>query len=134
MNRTLARTIRTLSIALVLFGMLLPLIAAGAAESEVQPSSPVITDADYPQTFTDDMGSEVVLERKPETVLSLSLFSDEVLMELLPSESFAVKRNISIGRKNPKYYEVLEGLHPGENVIISGYESFGKNEKLVFKK
>jgi HlyD family secretion protein len=51
-----------------------------------------------------------------------------------PSESFALKRNISIGRKNPKYYEVLDGLQPGEKVIISGYESFGKNEKLVFKK
>ena len=51
-----------------------------------------------------------------------------------PSESFAVKLNISIGRKNPKYYEVLEGLQPGEKVIISGYESFGKNERLVFKK
>ncbi|MBG0859299.1 MAG: HlyD family efflux transporter periplasmic adaptor subunit [Bacteroidales bacterium] len=50
-----------------------------------------------------------------------------------PAESFATKRNISIGRKNPKYYEVLEGLQPGEKVIISGYESFGKNEKLVFK-
>ena len=50
------------------------------------------------------------------------------------SESFATKRNISVGRKNPKYYEVLEGLQPGEKVIISGYESFGKNEKLVFKK
>jgi len=51
-----------------------------------------------------------------------------------PSESFATKRTISIGRKNPKYYEVLEGLHPGEKVIISGYETFGKNEKLVFKR
>jgi HlyD family secretion protein len=51
-----------------------------------------------------------------------------------PSESFATKRDISIGRKNPKYYEVLEGLQPGEKVIISGYESFGKNDKLVFKK
>ena len=51
-----------------------------------------------------------------------------------PSESFAVKRNITLGRKNPKYYEVLEGLTPGEKVIVSGYETFGKNEKLVFKK
>lgn len=51
-----------------------------------------------------------------------------------PSESFAVKRNISIGRKNPKYYEVLDGLTPGEKVIISGYETFGKNEKLILKK
>jgi HlyD family secretion protein len=50
-----------------------------------------------------------------------------------PSESFAFKRNISIGRKNPKYYEVLEGLQPGEKVIISGYETFGKNEKLILK-
>jgi len=51
-----------------------------------------------------------------------------------PSESFAIRRNISVGRKNPKYYEVLEGLQPGEKVIVSGYETFGKNEKLVFKK
>ncbi len=51
-----------------------------------------------------------------------------------PSESFATKRNITIGRKNPKYYEVLEGLKPGEKVIVSGYETFGKNEKLILKK
>jgi HlyD family secretion protein len=51
-----------------------------------------------------------------------------------PTESYAVKRNISIGRKNPKYYEVLEGLQPGEKVIVSGYETFGKNEKLILKK
>jgi HlyD family secretion protein len=51
-----------------------------------------------------------------------------------PTESFATKRTISIGRKNPKYYEVLEGLEPGEKVIVSGYETFGKNEKLIFKK
>ena len=50
-----------------------------------------------------------------------------------PSENFASKRSISIGRKNPKYYEVLEGLHPGEKVIVSGYETFGKNEKLILK-
>jgi HlyD family secretion protein len=50
-----------------------------------------------------------------------------------PSESFATKRNISIGRKNPKYYEVLDGLTPGEKVIVSGYETFGKNEKLILK-
>lgn len=50
-----------------------------------------------------------------------------------PSESSAFKRNISIGRKNPKYYEVLDGLQPGEKVIISGYETFGKNEKLILK-
>lgn len=51
-----------------------------------------------------------------------------------PTEAFATKRNISIGRKNPKYYEVLQGLNAGEKVIVSGYETFGKNEKLILKK
>jgi HlyD family secretion protein len=50
-----------------------------------------------------------------------------------PSETSAYRRNISIGRKNPKYYEVLDGLQAGEKVIISGYETFGKNEKLILK-
>ena len=44
----------------------------------------------------------------------------------------AVKREIRIGRQNPKYYEVLDGLEPGEKVITSSYESFGDCEVLVF--
>lgn len=51
-----------------------------------------------------------------------------------PSETYAVRRNITIGRKNPKYYEVLDGLKPGEKVIVSGYETFGRVEKLILKK
>jgi HlyD family secretion protein len=50
-----------------------------------------------------------------------------------PETKTAYKRKISIGRKNPKYYEVLEGLTPGEKVIVSGYETFGNNEKLILK-
>ena len=50
-----------------------------------------------------------------------------------PSGDFATKRNIRIGRKNPRYYEVLEGLEPGEKVITSGYELFGENDKLIFR-
>ena len=42
----------------------------------------------------------------------------------------AVKRFIKIGRQNPKYYELLEGINPGEKVIVSGYDGFGDNEKL----
>ena len=44
----------------------------------------------------------------------------------------AVKREIRIGRQNPQYYEVLEGLAPGEKVITSGYETFGDSDVLVF--
>jgi HlyD family secretion protein len=45
----------------------------------------------------------------------------------------AEKRNIRLGRKNPEFYEVIEGLNPGEKVIVSGYENFGKNEVLNLK-
>lgn len=43
----------------------------------------------------------------------------------------ATKRNIKLGRKNPRFYEVLEGLNPGDKVITSGYDNFGNNEVLV---
>lgn len=43
----------------------------------------------------------------------------------------AYKREIRIGRQNPQYYEVLEGLKPGEKVITSSYDKYGDNEVLV---
>ena len=49
-----------------------------------------------------------------------------------PKGDKAVKREIRIGRQNPKYYEVLEGLEPGEKVITSSYESYGDCDVLVF--
>ena len=44
----------------------------------------------------------------------------------------AVRREIRIGRQNPQYYEVLEGLEPGEKVITSGYDTYGDSDVLVF--
>lgn len=46
--------------------------------------------------------------------------------------SKAVKREIRIGRQNPQYYEVLEGLEPDEKVITSGYDTYGDSDILVF--
>ena len=46
----------------------------------------------------------------------------------------AVRREIRIGRQNPQYYEVLEGLQPGEKVITSSYDNFGENEVLILNK
>jgi len=45
----------------------------------------------------------------------------------------ATKRNIKIGRQNTTYYEILEGLIPGEKVVVSSYETFGNKDKLIFK-
>lgn len=44
----------------------------------------------------------------------------------------AVRREIRIGRQNPQYYEVLEGLEDGEKVITSSYDTFGDSDVLVF--
>lgn len=46
----------------------------------------------------------------------------------------AYRRMIRIGRQNPQYYEVVEGLQAGERVITSDYENFGTNEVLILKK
>lgn len=45
----------------------------------------------------------------------------------------AFRRQIRIGRQNPQYYEVTEGLEQGERVIVSGYESYKDNEILILK-
>lgn len=99
----------------------------------------------------------VFTDEKPETIragqsynirLQLGESSDAML---LPKGSFfqstggqwvfvvgadgseAHKRNIRIGKQNSRYYEVLEGLQPGEKVITSNYDSFGEAEKIVLK-
>ena len=46
----------------------------------------------------------------------------------------AEKRQIRIGRQNPQYYEVLEGLSAGEMVITSSYDNFGDNDVLIINK
>ena len=50
-----------------------------------------------------------------------------------PSGKKAYRRNIRLGRQNPEYYEVLEGLEPGERVITNGYESYGEATVLKIK-
>ncbi|MDN4165044.1 HlyD family efflux transporter periplasmic adaptor subunit [Cytophagales bacterium LB-30] len=47
--------------------------------------------------------------------------------------SSASRKSIRLGRKNPEYFEVLDGLSPGERVITSSYTNFGDNEVLVLK-
>ena len=45
----------------------------------------------------------------------------------------ARRRPVRIGRQNPQYYEIVEGLQPGDKVIISGYDLFGENERLILR-
>jgi HlyD family secretion protein len=46
----------------------------------------------------------------------------------------AYKVDVQLGRQNPEYYEVLQGLQPGDKVVTSSYENYGNMQELVLKK
>jgi HlyD family secretion protein len=50
-----------------------------------------------------------------------------------PDGRFATRRNVRLGRRNPEYVEVLDGLKPGERVIVSGYEAFKTMDRVEFE-
>ena len=49
---------------------------------------------------------------------------------LTESGDAAVRRPIRLGRQNPNYFEVLEGLEPSEKVVTSSYDTFGDADRL----
>src|SRR3984957_19220219 len=51
-----------------------------------------------------------------------------------PDGAYAERRNIRLGRRNPDYVEVVDGLKPGEKIIVSGYEAFQKMDRVEFAK
>lgn len=90
--------------------------------------------------------------RRGQTLQIRLALSDETRAVLLPKGGFyqatggnwifkvsedgktAYKTDIQLGRQNPDYYEVLEGLKPGEKVVTNSYENYGTMEELVLKK
>jgi len=46
----------------------------------------------------------------------------------------AYKVDVQLGRQNPDYYEVLQGLKPGDKVVTSSYENYGSMQELILKK
>jgi HlyD family secretion protein len=47
--------------------------------------------------------------------------------------STAYRVDVQLGRQNPEYYEVLNGLQPGDRVVTSSYENWGNMQELVLK-
>ncbi|MBW1299085.1 efflux RND transporter periplasmic adaptor subunit [Aquimarina litoralis] len=45
----------------------------------------------------------------------------------------AYKVAISLGSQNTEYYEIIDGLLPGDKVVTSSYDSFGDTEELILK-
>lgn len=56
------------------------------------------------------------------------------IFKLSDNGKTAYKVDIQLGRQNPDYYEVLQGLKPGDKVVISSYENYGNMQELVLKK
>jgi RND family efflux transporter MFP subunit len=53
------------------------------------------------------------------------------IFKLTESGDRAKKTAISIGRQNPRQYEVLDGLNPGDRIIVTGYDNFGDAEEII---
>ena len=51
-----------------------------------------------------------------------------------PGGKFALKRTVKLGRRNPQFVEVVDGLSAGEKVIVSGYEAYQKMDRVEFAK
>ncbi|HUP12470.1 MAG TPA: efflux RND transporter periplasmic adaptor subunit, partial [Niastella sp.] len=90
--------------------------------------------------------------RRGQTLQILLALSDETEAILVPKGGFyqttggnwifkvsedgrtAYKADIQLNRQNPDYYEVMEGLKPGDKVVTSSYENYGNMQELVLKK
>lgn len=90
--------------------------------------------------------------RRGQTLQILLALSDETQAILVPKGGFyqttggnwifkvsddgktAYRVDIQLNRQNPDYYEVMEGLKPGDKVVTSSYETYGNMEILVLKK
>lgn len=90
--------------------------------------------------------------RKGQTLQITLALSDETTAVLVPKGGFyqqtggnyifkvsadgkaAYKVDIQLGRQNTDYYEVLQGLNPGDKVVTSSYENYGNMQELVLKK
>ncbi len=55
------------------------------------------------------------------------------IFKIEENNELAVRQPIRLGRGNPQYFEVLEGLRPGDKVITSSYATFGDNDVLVLE-
>ncbi len=53
------------------------------------------------------------------------------IFKLSEDGSRAYKVDIQLGSQNTEYYEVIQGLEPGDKVITSSYDNFGDIQELV---
>ena len=77
-------------------------------------------------------GEEIQVGLRAVSYTHLQSTGGSWIFVLDPDGKKAYRRSIKIGRQNPQYYEVLEGLEAGEKVIVSSYESYKDNDCLLY--
>jgi HlyD family secretion protein len=123
-------------------------LAGESYEVQVEKVYPQVVDGRFEVDlrFT---GAEPAVVRRGQTIRLRLELGDPSEAVLLPNSAFyqstggrwayvlddsgdtAHRREIALGRKNTRFLEVLDGLLPGERVIISGYEPFGDADRLI---
>lgn len=98
--------------------------------------------------FTGEKPDNIVLGKNYRVQIELGQPQDAVIMKkgnfyqytggqwifkLDESGNKAVKTQIIVGRQNPLNYEIIEGLKPGDKVVVSGYDNFGNVQELILK-
>jgi HlyD family secretion protein len=79
-------------------------------------------------------GVKLILSEKNKTlVIQKGIFNQETAGKwiFVVKGNKAERRNIKLGRENPSYYEVLQGLKEGESVITSSYSDYKDIEELL---
>jgi HlyD family secretion protein len=90
--------------------------------------------------------------RRGQTLQILLALSDETEAIMLPKGGFyqqtggnwiykvredgksAYRVDIQLNRQSTEFYEVMEGLQPGDKVVTSSYENYGNMQELILKK
>jgi HlyD family secretion protein len=97
--------------------------------------------------FTGDLPSNITRGQTLNLKLAMSNLSKRLMVPsggfyqstggswvfVFDGKNSAVKREVKLGRRNPEFIEVLEGLKEGERVIINSYSTYGETEKIELK-
>lgn len=116
----------------VVISKLIPEVKSGRFQVELQFTNGKELDLRQGLSF----GVRLMLSQKTKsTVLSKGSFYQDTAGKwiFVVNGEKAERRNIKIGRENPLYYEVLEGLKAGEKVVTSTYKDYMEVEILNFK-
>lgn len=121
--------------------------AGNSYQVEITKVYPVIANGQFQvdMDFTGAMPTGIRRGQRVRVRLELGDTSEAVLMarggffqttgggwvyKLSDDGTTAYRKEIRLGQQNPEFFEVLNGLQAGDQVIISNYDTFGDNEIL----